>query len=348
MVTLNILIIDDEEYKSQHIKNAITYEHIIYSFSKNYKDSIDKLSKNKYDLVFLDLNLPLDESSEPNKETGVLILDELSTNEELIQPNNILCLTQFENLKELNQDNYSEVSTILFSSETNKWKDAINRKIEAILKSKSNEKITIYCEGQNSTVLNKLNHTYNFIGLNNSRDIFLEVVKNISICIRDKDFISKDEKNKLTTKFNKYIILKYYCFENYLFHPLNITEAYQNIPIKEYIEDILKQKNKKIFYIIQDYKIARKSYTEFTNTTYKINISNDFDREIIESLISDDFEVFYQYFDMAGKNDKGHSKSYCKTFLNNYNVKTHNLIKTEWFKKNFIEMIDENIKKVHN
>jgi hypothetical protein len=70
--------------------------------------------------------------------------------------------------------------------------------------------------------------------------------------LRDRDYLLDTEIERIRKKYPNYFILNYYCFENYLYHPDNIEEL--NISAfdkKEYIEEIIKQKNEVKYHIFQ-------------------------------------------------------------------------------------------------
>ena len=193
----------------------------------------------------------------------------------------------------------------------------------------------IYCEGDNVTYYNSIGlKGIEFWALKDSRAIYF-AAKNEKdkFALRDRDFLTTNEIKILTNLpfHENYFILEYYCFENYLFHPDNIAEVIVGFNKDEYIEELTKQKNAKIDSIIQDYKLARLGYTDFTDND-KSTMDNNPEDEIISSLKSDSFETFYKFFDMAGKKDKGFKKSFNRSYLEKFNLDKEQLAKTNWFK----------------
>ena len=102
--------------------------------------------------------------------------------------------------------------------------------------------------------------------------------------LRDRDYLSDNEIQRICAKHKNYIILRYYCFENYLFHPKNIDELnILGFDHDQYSKEILRQKNLQLKDIIIDLKSTRNSYQEFK---IKENSFRGNEKEIIENLES--------------------------------------------------------------
>src|SRR6476620_6526813 len=98
---MRILIVDDSVSKIADIVSAL--REISQGFEVEYsKDCIDALNKlsQKFDLILLDLLLPLRSGDEPKTTGGKYIVSEIYRNTKLKPPTYILCLTQHESLVE--------------------------------------------------------------------------------------------------------------------------------------------------------------------------------------------------------------------------------------------------------
>jgi len=154
-------------------------------------------------------------------------------------------------------------------------------------------------------VENKNAEAYNTLGFENS--IFLGEVDKNSIFLRieqdkenlfsgliDRDYLTDLEINNIKQKFPNLYILKYYCFENYLYHPENLSSALEDFDKKAYIQRIREEKNRQKNNIIANIKNDRKSYVFF-----KGEKKYQFQEENLENLFSmlenDDFETFLKY-----------------------------------------------------
>lgn len=318
---ISILIVDDCQAKVNKISKVLEECNtggLKVEVASDQINALNYLAKEKFDLLILDMQLPNREGdSELDKLGGVNLLTELyQCDDEYIMPTNILALTEYDELQTAIRDEFSEVASLKFESESDKWNNSLKRKILAIEKSKQKSRRIIYCEGRNAELLNSMDlQNIEFRGLEDSRAIYLSAKNEpINDALRDKDFLTTKEIEKLQKEYPNYFVLKYYCFENYLYHPDNLLEAIEGFDIGEYIDNILTQKNDKQFDIIQDYKLSRNGYTELQDQgkRFKDNAPED---EIVELLRSSEFEDCYVLLDMAGKKDKQHKKSINKQLL---------------------------------
>lgn len=333
-INLNILIIEDEENKATSIKNYIlsVESNVSLELARNQIDALTILEKKKFDLVLLDMCLPLRDGEELKISGGENILDELDMNESYIRPSLIIALTQFDNLQEEVRNKFPELGAIKYSNEQTDWQKGVKRAVIGSIKSKEVQREIIYCEDKNDKL-------YNGIGLENiefrglrggSRKVYENAkFEKEHFAVRDKDYLTRNEVKWLTAKFQNYIILDYYCFENYLFHPDNMEEYFMQNDVEfdkpSYIKEITDQKNTKLLNIAQSIQIARNGYFDFTDNQ-KSNM--DLEPEIIDCLKSSKFEVFYPYFDMKGTCKK---KGFDRSFLSKYNIDPKDLSSTKWF-----------------
>ncbi len=114
---MNILIVDDNNDKIAKIVS------VIKAISENFNidtviDSISaqiQLKQTKYDLLIVDLLLPLRPNQEPVPNGGELLLKEISRNKTLKTPTIIVGITQFEEYK----SNFSSIWKLLFFNDSN-------------------------------------------------------------------------------------------------------------------------------------------------------------------------------------------------------------------------------------
>lgn len=182
----------------------------------------------------------------------------------------------------------------------------------------------VVCENQNDEYYNLLALPETiFVGVKDARDVFIHIKRDERYhSIRDRDFLSDDEIDRLKRRFPKHHILQYYDFENYLYHPDNIAEINPDgFDRNYYLADIIKQKNETIRYIIANLTSSRQAYEEF-----KVDVKkDDSPNAIVDDLYSDDFERFYKFFDMKVQ----YNKSYLKAF----NLDKKRLVQTHWFRQ---------------
>lgn len=199
-------------------------------------------------------------------------------------------------------------------------------------KSLSEEKIVV-CENLNAILLNRIHlEKIKFFPEKNSNAVFIKIRTNPDYYgLRDRDYLLDEEIDKIQKKYPNYLILKYYCFENYLYHPDNIAELHlQGFNKKDYISDIVAQKAKEKNEIISNFKKSRDGYQEFRLDNEKLRFKHK-EHQLMESLESDDFEIFYKFFDMKNR--------YKKRYLEKYQLKPEDLSSTNWFKTRIEEML---------
>ncbi|MFL5741011.1 MAG: hypothetical protein ACJ75B_12390 [Flavisolibacter sp.] len=150
---MKILIVDDSTDKLSDIISVIreTSNSFEIESSSNCIDAINKL-RNKFDLIILDLLLPLREGDDPSPSNGEHVVKEIYRNTRLKPPTYILCLTQFD---ELITDFHPIWRTLKYDPSTIQWKLALRELMIYITRQYSTEdriiieKVpTIYLEGK--------------------------------------------------------------------------------------------------------------------------------------------------------------------------------------------------------
>ncbi len=210
---------------------------------------------------------------------------------------------------------------------------------DLVRKQLSSDRI-IACENKNAEILNSLKmEGLIFYPEKDSSSVFIQVTtKHDYYGLRDRDYLLDSEIEKIGKKYTNYFILDYYCFENYLFHPDNISELERSGTIsgfnkKQYIAEIVKQKNEKKHQIFSIYKNARKGYQEF-----KIERENLQDKksenQIMDYLNSDDIEVFFKSFSMKDFFDKA--------MIKKYSLSHKELASTKWFRSKINRILNFN------
>lgn len=149
---MNILIVDDDNDKISKIVS------VIKDISENFNidtviDSISaqrKLQTYKYDLLLLDLLLPIRKGLEPLPNGGQLLLKEIARNKIIIPPTIIVGITQHEEYK----DNFSSIWKLLLFKNgdwVNDLKEILNHLERAIkFQSDTNQEIkpSLIVEGE--------------------------------------------------------------------------------------------------------------------------------------------------------------------------------------------------------
>lgn len=170
---------------------------------------------------------------------------------------------------------------------------------------------------------------YLFLPANNNREVFLTVKGDKDkFGLRDRDYLRDDEILQIQQQLPNLKILSFYTFENYIFHPDNIEEL--KLPAfnkEDYMADIAKQKNEKLIEMVSEIGTSRSHYIEFKDC-----IRNDGNlKPITDNLKSDDFALFYPFFNMK--------KYYSRNYLSKFNLTVPMLAGTKWFKNEILEIL---------
>lgn len=202
-----------------------------------------------------------------------------------------------------------------------------------IVRKSFNEDFIIICENQNEKILNALNlQKRKFFPERDSNSVFIKINTDKELYgLRDRDFLTDSEVERITKKYPKYYILDYYCIENYLYHPDNLSELdLKDFDVKKYIAEILDQKSDKRDGIISIFKNARKTYQEFKIEADKLQ-DKATENEIIENLKSNEIEVLFKSFSM-----KDH---FNKSYITKFQISQDKLASTQWFKNKICKIL---------
>jgi len=189
----------------------------------------------------------------------------------------------------------------------------------------------VVCENQNDEYYNLtgLPDTI-FVGVKDARDVFLNIKRDDRYYgLRDRDFLSDTEIERIQKRYPRYRVLRYYDFENYLYHPNNIAElAPDGFNQADYLAEIVRQKNARQRYITAKLIASRQNYEEFKTDERLRDRNTD---ALVDDLHSDDFNRFYKYFDMK--------EEFKKNYLDRFNLKKDALVGTKWFKSQMAELL---------
>ncbi len=199
---------------------------------------------------------------------------------------------------------------------------------ESIFKLFDNKHIVL-CENQNDEFYNLLGlEDKLFVGIKNKNDVFLYVKRDPRYHgLIDRDFLTDREIEKARKKYDKLRILRYYCFENYLYHPDNLRGLASDFDESAYVQEIIDQKKARKDKIISKIDKTRDSYAILRAED---TIRDDNFDPIIEALSSDDLETFYPFFSM---------KEFNKVSIAAHNWKKEQLVTTPWFKQKIAEVL---------
>lgn len=180
------------------------------------------------------------------------------------------------------------------------------------------------CENQNDEFYNLLGLPDKiFVGVQDKRQVYLNVKNNPAYFgLMDRDYLTEMEITKIRQHLPNLRVLTYYAFENYLYHPDNISEVVPGFDANAYRVEIRRQKNDQRDYILTGLEMARRGYSVLNDE----NIERDKNgiEMIVTALRSDEFEEFYPYFDLKTR--------FNRQSLSALKLSVAKLAQTNWFR----------------
>ena len=141
---IKILIIDDSVEKLRVVLNFLEKECSVSEEEIDCAETINEgreyLTKNRYDLLLLDLVLPFSEDDTPSSESGTKFLDEIYYNPNINIPVHVIGLTEYDDaFKESAQDFEDKLwGLVNFSLQNNDWRDKLKSKVFYLQSTKKN------------------------------------------------------------------------------------------------------------------------------------------------------------------------------------------------------------------
>jgi AAA15 family ATPase/GTPase len=184
-----------------------------------------------------------------------------------------------------------------------------------------------------------------FVSDNNRNNVYHKVRTAHYKGIVDRDFLTDDDIIQIKKHYPNLNVLNYYCIENYLYHPDNLTEYNQSkdriFDKEDYIAQLTEAKNQVKNSIIPTLALKRTEYPYFGEPNYngsplqnrfKNKQENETQSQIVaEYLNSNDFDLYYKALSM---------KSYCTQLSQRQNIDKSDLAKTKWFKAKIEELLN--------
>ena len=201
-----------------------------------------------------------------------------------------------------------------------------------------------FAEGEDAAYYNQLGiNNYIFIKSRNKNDVFYRAVHDVHFKgIIDRDYLSDHEIEVIEKNYANVYLLRYYCLENYLFHPDNLAEHFEQLGKQfdelAYIQKVIDLKNENLDKLKLRLSNSRSSYPFFKENESKDQLelfkNTDSALPVVEMLNSNDFETFYKVFP---------AKDYGKTLAERQNLNKYELAKTKWFKKQIEKVLNKDL-----
>ncbi|MCT7562072.1 phosphorylase family protein [Aliarcobacter butzleri] len=140
---IKILVVDDDySGKVQRIVNLLkTKANLNITDIDIVQDTVNarkKLSENSYDLLLLDMNLPISIGDEPSPMGGLDLLNRINENQITNYPHHIIGITSYKEIyNENKKDLFNHLWILIHYDETNdEWENLILNKVMYLIKSK--------------------------------------------------------------------------------------------------------------------------------------------------------------------------------------------------------------------
>lgn len=140
---IRILIMDDSDEKISRIRSVLTNNCLVEDSSIDDARSLNsgrkKLSENYYDLLILDLVLPINDNEEITPGKSEVFINELYTFGRLKRPNFVIGLTQYEDKVQNNTQNFDDKlwKLIHYNLSSSDWEQLLQRAVDTILSTKN-------------------------------------------------------------------------------------------------------------------------------------------------------------------------------------------------------------------
>lgn len=137
---LNILIIDDNPIKIKALRTLIELipEVTLLETSTNIISAKKQLSEKYFDLLILDLGLPLRDGDDAYPENGVNFLDDINKQRRLLKPFHIIGFSAFDDyISKFKNTFEDELWTLIkYDEKSSNWERQIKNKIDYLIRSK--------------------------------------------------------------------------------------------------------------------------------------------------------------------------------------------------------------------
>lgn len=136
---LSALVVDDNSSKIDSLRLLLTgvgFELANIHVAQSVHAARDRLLKDSFDLLLLDIALPLYGEATPDREGGMRLLDEIYEGMSLSTPRHIVVVTGFPDLARAFEQRYSDRLILLLqhSSVSDEWRITLSKYLESIVR----------------------------------------------------------------------------------------------------------------------------------------------------------------------------------------------------------------------
>lgn len=131
---MKILLVEDIEEKAEQVRRtifgALGADHAQIDVARSFIAATRHLERVAYDLLLLDIVLPIRDGEQPASDGGKKVLTEIASGLTCRRPSHIICLTEFEERAELleEDENRALVHIVIYREADSGWREALTTK----------------------------------------------------------------------------------------------------------------------------------------------------------------------------------------------------------------------------
>jgi CheY-like chemotaxis protein len=139
---ISVLIVDDNKVKALRISDAINNtlldDAVSIQTSAHAHAASQMLRAQQFDLMVLDLSIPLRDDEEPRADGGLRLLHSIKQSRACHIPTHIIGLTAFDELQKIHRNPFEEEGWILllYQENSNAWEVSLKQKVAHIVGTK--------------------------------------------------------------------------------------------------------------------------------------------------------------------------------------------------------------------
>jgi nucleoside phosphorylase len=133
---MNLLIVDDSDQKARQVEELLrkSVPDLRIERAKSFRSAVRFLESTTYDLLILDLMLPIRDGDAPTEQGGKQVLAEVLDGTGCRHPSHIVCLTAFDEMAEALRDEAKRklVHLVIYDEIEGAWQTPLAEKAKAI------------------------------------------------------------------------------------------------------------------------------------------------------------------------------------------------------------------------
>jgi nucleoside phosphorylase len=135
---MKLLIVDDSDKKADEVvalfRSSLAGARV--ERAKSFRSALQRLESEAYDLLVLDMVLPIRDGESPSNDGGRKILSEIEDGASCRPPSHIICLTEFPEVADQFRTEASKklVHVVVYSETSSTWRDSLGAKARQIQK----------------------------------------------------------------------------------------------------------------------------------------------------------------------------------------------------------------------